>query len=344
MGRRRVKRLNMKERQGSDKVLIKFTKKLGRTQQDYENKHNELYADLTQLYNNRFSLMEPYFITIVACQAELQVQLANDLTHVLNNLNLDGVQQVREEIAGIVQQGGPSEEEVRSINGEEKGKGILGKLPFLRKNKNNDQLAVPGEQAFGGAMPVPPPKSPNGADESIPSPQMSHASTEYSDQSGGNGMNGHSPPTDMGQQQNYYDQDMQTWETKHEDQNGGLSASGAGVHSHYDINVAQAMEEEKVVIPEAFPDDQQELALDNGYSESAPFSNSSQEQCVAAYPYEGADDTDLSFQKGDIITVLEKIDPGWWRGSMEDGSVGLFPVTYVKMMDGSDPSMESADC
>ena len=42
------------------------------------------------------------------------------------------------------------------------------------------------------------------------------------------------------------------------------------------------------------------------------------------------DDTEISFDPGDVITDIEKIDEGWWRGTAPNGSYGLFPANYVE--------------
>lgn len=38
---------------------------------------------------------------------------------------------------------------------------------------------------------------------------------------------------------------------------------------------------------------------------------------------------ELSFRKGDIITVIESVYRDWWRGSLPNGKVGIFPLNYV---------------
>lgn len=38
---------------------------------------------------------------------------------------------------------------------------------------------------------------------------------------------------------------------------------------------------------------------------------------------------ELSFRKGDIITVIESVYRDWWRGSLANGKVGIFPLNYV---------------
>ena len=45
-----------------------------------------------------------------------------------------------------------------------------------------------------------------------------------------------------------------------------------------------------------------------------------------------ADDTEITFDPGDIITNIEQIDDGWWRGQGPDGSHGLFPANYVELI------------
>lgn len=37
----------------------------------------------------------------------------------------------------------------------------------------------------------------------------------------------------------------------------------------------------------------------------------------------------LKFKKGDIITVTQKEDGGWWEGTL-DGRTGWFPSNYVE--------------
>lgn len=50
---------------------------------------------------------------------------------------------------------------------------------------------------------------------------------------------------------------------------------------------------------------------------------------VAAFDFEPQEEGELQLRKGDIITVLDKSDQNWWRGSC-NGKEGMFPVPYVK--------------
>lgn len=48
------------------------------------------------------------------------------------------------------------------------------------------------------------------------------------------------------------------------------------------------------------------------------------------YLFSTEDDTELSFEPGDIISDVETIDKAWWRGCSKDGRQGLFPANYVE--------------
>uniref|UniRef100_A0A8C1IVM9 Drebrin n=1 Tax=Cyprinus carpio TaxID=7962 RepID=A0A8C1IVM9_CYPCA len=62
---------------------------------------------------------------------------------------------------------------------------------------------------------------------------------------------------------------------------------------------------------------QTEVVTENGKVSVACFNSS-------------ADDTELSFEPGDIISDVETVDKAWWRGSSKDGRQGLFPANYVE--------------
>ncbi|CAH0553266.1 unnamed protein product [Brassicogethes aeneus] len=51
---------------------------------------------------------------------------------------------------------------------------------------------------------------------------------------------------------------------------------------------------------------------------------------VALYDYQAAADDEVSFDPDDIITHIEQIDEGWWRGLCK-GVYGLFPANYVQL-------------
>ncbi|XP_023694286.1 drebrin-like b isoform X4 [Paramormyrops kingsleyae] len=52
----------------------------------------------------------------------------------------------------------------------------------------------------------------------------------------------------------------------------------------------------------------------------------------ALYDYQAADDTEISFDPDEIITGIEMIDEGWWRGYGPEGRFGMFPANYVELL------------
>ena len=45
-----------------------------------------------------------------------------------------------------------------------------------------------------------------------------------------------------------------------------------------------------------------------------------------------ADETEVTFDPGEIISNIEKIDEGWWEGLAPNGQFGLFPANYVELL------------
>lgn len=53
------------------------------------------------------------------------------------------------------------------------------------------------------------------------------------------------------------------------------------------------------------------------------------DQVIAIYDYQAQRSSDLSFVRGDVITVLFRDNENWWLGQLADGSQGYFPTNYV---------------
>uniref|UniRef100_A0A8K9X0D9 Intersectin-2-like n=1 Tax=Oncorhynchus mykiss TaxID=8022 RepID=A0A8K9X0D9_ONCMY len=63
-------------------------------------------------------------------------------------------------------------------------------------------------------------------------------------------------------------------------------------------------------------------------------------QVIAMYDYKAANEDEMSFSKGQMISVFDKTNPDWWKGEV-NGITGLFPTNYVKMTTvDSDPSQQ----
>lgn len=57
------------------------------------------------------------------------------------------------------------------------------------------------------------------------------------------------------------------------------------------------------------------------------------------YDYTAANQDELSFSKGQLINILDKTNPDWWKGEA-NRVTGLLPTNYVKMTTESDPSQQ----
>lgn len=53
----------------------------------------------------------------------------------------------------------------------------------------------------------------------------------------------------------------------------------------------------------------------------------------AEYSFQGENNDELRFKKGDIITVTQREDGGWWEGTLGEVT-GWFPSNYVKEYKG----------
>lgn len=52
------------------------------------------------------------------------------------------------------------------------------------------------------------------------------------------------------------------------------------------------------------------------------------EEVVAVHEFRGESQRELSFNKGDVLTVINKFHPDWWEASM-NGQVGIIPANFV---------------
>ena len=52
-------------------------------------------------------------------------------------------------------------------------------------------------------------------------------------------------------------------------------------------------------------------------------------KCRALYNYKANMYDELSIHSGDVINIHDKQADGWWLGEL-DGTVGIFPATYVE--------------
>ena len=48
------------------------------------------------------------------------------------------------------------------------------------------------------------------------------------------------------------------------------------------------------------------------------------------HTYLASQDDELTLQVGDVITDVEKMEDGWWQGTLR-GKTGMFPDNFVKV-------------
>ena len=72
--------------------------------------------------------------------------------------------------------------------------------------------------------------------------------------------------------------------------------------------------------------------------------NGSEKMTVKAlYKFKASNNDELSLKKGEIITVTQKEDGGWWEGtSRETGKTGWFPSNYVSEIKETTPTTTDA--
>lgn len=52
---------------------------------------------------------------------------------------------------------------------------------------------------------------------------------------------------------------------------------------------------------------------------------------ISIYPFKAQHDDELSFEANEVIKILSKDDPTWWKGEIQSsGAVGLFPANHVQ--------------
>ncbi|TSN86102.1 Drebrin [Bagarius yarrelli] len=110
------------------------------------------------------------------------------------------------------------------------------------------------------------------------------------------------------------------------DQNGVCPKNGTA--KDYDETSDHSTSEKYTYIvnrEETEEEDAQSEEAENGEASDRPLI-----RVRALYDYQAEDDTEISFEPGDIIIDVETVDKAWWRGFSKDGRQGLFPSNYVE--------------
>lgn len=112
--------------------------------------------------------------------------------------------------------------------------------------------------------------------------------------------------------------------------------------SHYIINKIQQSEQTRYRIgDQMFPDLPNLLEFYKlHYLDTTPLIRPALrriEKVIAKFDFEGSDQDDLPFRKGDILTVVSKDEEQWWTARNSLGQMGSIPVPYVQKYEGSQP-------
>ncbi|KAK3517960.1 hypothetical protein QTP70_028495 [Hemibagrus guttatus] len=75
----------------------------------------------------------------------------------------------------------------------------------------------------------------------------------------------------------------------------------------------------------------QYTVVENDYEDINSGKKSESQEARALYDYQGEADDEISFVPDDIITNIEMVDEGWWKGSCH-GHTGLFPASFVQLL------------
>lgn len=80
----------------------------------------------------------------------------------------------------------------------------------------------------------------------------------------------------------------------------------------------------------ATTEDQQAEPIYQNQEDLSEYIDDTGVRAIALYDYQAAAEDEISFDPEDVITHIEQIDEGWWRGLCKN-RYGLFPANYVQL-------------
>ncbi|XP_029921267.1 drebrin-like protein A [Myripristis murdjan] len=198
-----------------------------------------------------------------------------------------------------------------------------GKLqsPFLSQKSQDRE--IPGEPEFPRpSAPVPPLAPPSPIEPTCPVPSAS-ADRSYSPAAAASPEVPETPASPVQAADGAY-QEEEYWSDEFDDdaEDATLEES-PGQEEAYEAPLSPRTEEDLY----------EEVNMDTPAVEEHGAESSEQGVCARAlYDYQAVDNTEITFDPEDIITGIEMVDEGWWRGFAPDGHYGMFPANYVELL------------
>ncbi|XP_019897501.1 SH3 domain-containing kinase-binding protein 1 isoform X3 [Esox lucius] len=66
-----------------------------------------------------------------------------------------------------------------------------------------------------------------------------------------------------------------------------------------------------------------------------------QRRCKASFSYVPQNDDELELKIGDVIDILEEVEEGWWKGTL-NGKIGMFPSNFIKELEDTPTSLNTS--
>ena len=51
------------------------------------------------------------------------------------------------------------------------------------------------------------------------------------------------------------------------------------------------------------------------------------------YPYAAGNPDELSFEEGDVLTIVDRSEPDWWKAEKDD-KIYVVPAAYLEVVNG----------